>query len=290
MRRYLPGFPDFGTRDKGEDWNGPILCSRSLQENGPIYLPLLNSDCIISRKVWESSSVNSLFMGVNVRVICGKPASAPFHMDTGILLYLSSRFAVSSASSHLSTTSGVSRWAFLCETALLRSMCEFSTTGAFVYVVSGSVLATGRLVPVVAEGSSVVVDDASVVRAHATSLVFSVPKGGELACSDVVTHPSETDWANGWGERFRGVKWFVKPAGRGSWSRRSGPGRSDPCGVTVATPTPAPLSILALRRVPSRQNCQLCGSSQPRWRQQWEGFSTRGGGNSGREAKRKQGG
>ena len=36
MRRYLPGFPDFGTRDRGEDWNGPISISSSSREKGLI--------------------------------------------------------------------------------------------------------------------------------------------------------------------------------------------------------------------------------------------------------------
>ena len=35
-RRYLPGLPDLGTRDKGDDWKGPISCSNSLREKGPI--------------------------------------------------------------------------------------------------------------------------------------------------------------------------------------------------------------------------------------------------------------
>ena len=36
MRWYLPGLPDFGTRDKGKDWNGPISVSSSSHENRPI--------------------------------------------------------------------------------------------------------------------------------------------------------------------------------------------------------------------------------------------------------------
>ena len=156
-----------------------------------------------------------------------------------------------SSSSHLSATSGVNGWALLCQTALLHSMCEFSTARAFVYVVSRFVLATCHLVPVIAQGSSIIVHDASVVRARTTGLVFTVPEGGESACSDVVACPSKADGADGRGERLRRVKRFAKPAGRGSRLGRSGPGRSDPCGGAVASPAPAPFSILVLRRVPS---------------------------------------
>lgn len=43
-RQYFPGFPAFGTRDRGEDWKGPISCLSSSCEKGPRYLPLRNSD------------------------------------------------------------------------------------------------------------------------------------------------------------------------------------------------------------------------------------------------------
>ena len=46
--RYFPGLPGLGTRERGEDWKGPMRASSSVCEKGPIYLPFLNSFSTIS--------------------------------------------------------------------------------------------------------------------------------------------------------------------------------------------------------------------------------------------------
>ena len=35
----FPGLPGLGTRERGEDWKGPMRVSSSSCENGPMYLP-----------------------------------------------------------------------------------------------------------------------------------------------------------------------------------------------------------------------------------------------------------
>jgi len=37
--RYFPGFPGLGTRERGEDWKGPIMASSSFLEKGLMYRP-----------------------------------------------------------------------------------------------------------------------------------------------------------------------------------------------------------------------------------------------------------
>lgn len=40
MMQNFPGFPGFGIMDSGEDWKGPISCSKVSASKGPMYLPL----------------------------------------------------------------------------------------------------------------------------------------------------------------------------------------------------------------------------------------------------------
>src|SRR5579872_4171799 len=94
IRRYLPGLPVFGTKDSGEDWNGPISHSRLSFVNGPKYLPFLNSVWTISSNTWESISVDSLLSGVNDRDNGGMPASAPRRMNWGIRGYFLCRLNI----------------------------------------------------------------------------------------------------------------------------------------------------------------------------------------------------
>ena len=63
IRRNLPGFPDLGTSESGEDWNGPISLSSSSFVKGPRYRPLSNSTCIISLKTFFNVSVEFLLGG-----------------------------------------------------------------------------------------------------------------------------------------------------------------------------------------------------------------------------------
>ena len=44
----LPGFPGLGTRERGDDWKGPMIDSRSACKKGPRYLPLWNYFSTIS--------------------------------------------------------------------------------------------------------------------------------------------------------------------------------------------------------------------------------------------------
>jgi len=46
--RNLPGFSSFGTRERGDDWKGPMIDSRSARKKGPRYLRLWNSLSTIS--------------------------------------------------------------------------------------------------------------------------------------------------------------------------------------------------------------------------------------------------
>ena len=122
MRRNFPGFPAFGTSDRGDDWKGPISRLSSSCENGPRYLPLSNSDCIISLKASSRISVESLLGGVYERCICGMPASAPCHMYKGIIGYLVCSDVARRSVSHWSATSGVCGLRLLCETAFLSTV------------------------------------------------------------------------------------------------------------------------------------------------------------------------
>jgi hypothetical protein len=82
MRWYLPGFPDLGTRDKGEDWKCPISSSSSVHEKGPMYLPLLNSVSI------NKVSIDTLLRGVKVFDKVGIPVKAPCLIYSGMVGYI----------------------------------------------------------------------------------------------------------------------------------------------------------------------------------------------------------
>jgi len=44
----FPGFPGLGTRERKDDWKGPMIDSSSAHEKGLRYLPLWNSFSTIS--------------------------------------------------------------------------------------------------------------------------------------------------------------------------------------------------------------------------------------------------
>ena len=62
--RCFPGFPDLATRDRGDDWKGPMRSSTSRWEKGPRYQPAVNSFFVIS----EYASRNELMDGL----LCGE--------------------------------------------------------------------------------------------------------------------------------------------------------------------------------------------------------------------------
>lgn len=130
------------------------------------------------------------------------PASAPCHMNMGIRLYLPSRHELSSSSCHLSATRGVSGQCLLCETAILHSVCEVSTTGALVDMVARFVLAACQLVPVVAEGLSLAVCDTSIFGSGTMGLMLAIPEGGKPAGANVVPLVSQADGTDGRGKHF----------------------------------------------------------------------------------------
>ena len=197
--------------------------------------------------------VDSLFIGVNVRAICRMPACAPCRINTGISLYLCSRFEDSNSSCHLSATSSVSRQSLLHEIAVLCSMHEVSTAGTLMDVVPWLVLAPCQLVPVVAESLALSVHDAPVLRSHALRFVFTVPEWGKTASSNVVSLVTQADWTDRGSECFHGWGWLLKPAIGRSGSRWSRPQGSDPAWApfTSLALTAIPLSVLVLCRVSS---------------------------------------
>ena len=63
---------DLGIIEKGEDWKGLMTTSSSVCVNGPIYLPLSNLLCMMSRNGAVYSTIEGQLGGVWVAVMGGK--------------------------------------------------------------------------------------------------------------------------------------------------------------------------------------------------------------------------
>jgi hypothetical protein len=62
----LPGRLGLGSMFNGLDWKGPISVSSSSLVNGPMYLPLRNSDDTTELKMFACAYVLGLLGGVKV--------------------------------------------------------------------------------------------------------------------------------------------------------------------------------------------------------------------------------
>src|SRR5260221_4725199 len=109
------------------------MLSTSCCENGPSYLPMLNS-CLIAcwKTVWCKEMLLSLG-GMNVWATYLIPTLNPYCKQMGMCLYLSIRLCDSKRVLHPSTRYGVLVLGFgLCQSASLGSMVTVSAAGALV--------------------------------------------------------------------------------------------------------------------------------------------------------------
>ena len=80
---------DLGIIEKGEAWKGPITTSSSVCVNGPIYLPLSNSLCMISRNGAAYLTIEGRLGGVWVVEMGGKSILNPVRRPSMICACLS---------------------------------------------------------------------------------------------------------------------------------------------------------------------------------------------------------
>ena len=103
-RRYFPGLPGLGTRESGEVWKGPSMCSTSRWVKGLRYLPLVNSLLTISWNIWLCSMIEGLLGGEKVLDSGGILVRTLKRRPSYMLGYQDVKLAMDS---HLSQASGL---------------------------------------------------------------------------------------------------------------------------------------------------------------------------------------